>query len=202
MEPWNTWSNIVFLLVILYWAYQFQFRWREHTSVFLMLAFTGIGLVGGTLYHGTRSHCFWLFLDWIPIVLNSAVLSMIFWHGYFEKWKISFCCGFIPALLAFLLQVSFGFQSIVFSSLAYLLLFLSVLLSLVFWIQKKGTQHINALVFASGSIAMGFLSRLAERLPQFDFLPMGTHFLWHIFGALSCHFVLSYLYRWQLQKSH
>jgi hypothetical protein len=29
---------------------------------------------------------------------------------------------------------------------------------------------------------------------EFSFLPMGTHFLWHVFSAVGAYFVLKYLY--------
>lgn len=202
VEPWNTASNLVFLFVILYWAVRLKFQWRKFPSIFFMLAFTSVGLFGGTLYHGTRSNCFWLFLDWIPIVLNVGVLSFVFWNGYFQNWKIALLFGLPPTLAATLLQLYFGFHSVLYSTLAYLSLFLSAIASLIFWIRKKGSLHLRLLGFAMISVGLSFLARLAERSPHFDFLTMGTHFLWHIFGAMTCHLVLLYLHRWQVSEKH
>jgi len=153
-------------------------------------------------YHGTRSNCFWLFLDWIPIVLNVGVLSFVFWNGYFQNWKIALLFGLPPTLAATLLQLYFGFHSVLYSTLAYLSLFLSAIASLIFWIRKKGSLHLRLLGFAMISVGLSFLARLAERSPHFDFLTMGTHFLWHIFGAMTCHLVLLYLHRWQVSEKH
>ncbi len=202
VEPWNTVSNLSFLFLILYWAFRLEFQWKKFPSIFFLLAFTSVGLFGGTLYHGTRSHCFWLFLDWIPIVFNVGVLSVVFWNGYFQNWKLALLFGIPPTLAAAVLQLYFGFQSVLYSTLAYLSLFLSVGASLFFWLRKNGRQHGHLLGFAMISAGLAFLSRLAERSPFFDFLTMGTHFLWHIFGAMTCHFVLLYLYRWQFSETH
>ena len=78
VEPWNTASNLLFLVIILYWAWRLKGEIRAHRFIAGAIPVLIIGWVGGTVYHATRSHNLWLFMDFVPIALLAAAVSMYF----------------------------------------------------------------------------------------------------------------------------
>ena len=78
VEPWNTWSNLVFLFVVIFWALRAYREPRTHLFLAGALPVLFIGFVGGTVFHGTRSHEVWLLMDWVPIVLLCTACMVLF----------------------------------------------------------------------------------------------------------------------------
>ena len=80
VEPWNTYSNLLFLALIVFWFLRVRRNIRDHLFIAYCLPVFLLGWVGGTVYHATRSHEVWLFLDWAPIALLALAVAIFFWH--------------------------------------------------------------------------------------------------------------------------
>jgi hypothetical protein len=78
VEPWNTASNLLFLVIILYWVWRLKGQIRAHRFIAGAMPVLTISWVGGTVYYATRSHNLRLFMDFVPIALLAAAVSMYF----------------------------------------------------------------------------------------------------------------------------
>ena len=89
VEPWNTYSNLLFLALIVFWFFRVRRNVRDHRFIAYSLPVFLLGWVGGTVYHATRSHEVWLFLDWAPIALLALAVAIFFWHRQGVSWFVA-----------------------------------------------------------------------------------------------------------------
>ncbi|PIY08990.1 MAG: hypothetical protein COZ18_09445 [Flexibacter sp. CG_4_10_14_3_um_filter_32_15] len=195
VEPFNTASNLVFLFVIIYWAskiYPNFHRYRFMTYVIITLS---IGYIGGTIYHGTRSHEIWLLMDWVSIFILSVSGVVYFFRKLGIHWLIMVVLVLFPFLLMFTLDAIPSLPRSIKNLIEYSSLAFTILLPIFFYLQKtnwffKERILIGLLLFC---IAIFFRTIDNTEISN-NYFSMGKHFLWHIFGALAVHAVISYLY--------
>lgn len=199
-EPWNTASLIPFGLIIAYWAWHLEFgrrdgRWRQHRFLASSLPIIGLSLIGGLLYHGTRSSRLWLVLDWLPIAtLLLAVAVHQWWRVLRGRWR----------LLAYVLPLaSLGLGGLLWRStlpiqarinLNYAFMASIVLLPLGLRLGQTRGRHGAWVVGAVACFAAAVACRALDR-ELLHLLPMGTHWLWHVLGAGATACLAAYLYR-------
>ncbi len=199
VEPFNTISNLVFLGIIIYFVIRVYKNPKQHSFLAFCLPILAIGFVGGTVFHGTRSHQIWLFMDWMPIMILclSAVIYFIF--KLYEIWWKRILTIFI------IFGVSFAIRMLpipisVRISLGYVITAITVLLPITLYLIKTKGKHKELIIvaFLCFAIAVGF--RSADQFWETDFLYMGTHWLWHVFGGISVFFLMLYVYKDKLKK--
>lgn len=78
VEPFNTFSNIFFLMIILYFSFKVYANYSKHRFLAWSLPLLFLGFIGGTVYHATRSHDIWMFMDWLPIVILCLSVSLYY----------------------------------------------------------------------------------------------------------------------------
>jgi hemolysin III len=194
VEPFNTASNLAFLLVILLLARRLRRAgWRGHEVTLLALAIIAVGFVGGTLYHATRACDLWRLLDVMPIVLVVLLASVYFLHAVL---------GGLLRVLLVLLPVLWGYRWWVAASayeadppiaFGYIFLALLVIVPAALHCGLRGWRHGRLLLLAAASFALAFVCREADAAAVSRLLPMGSHFVWHLGGASASFFALSYL---------
>ena len=203
VEPFNAFSNLLFLLVAIYW-YQRKVGSKEKGFRFFLnvnLPLLLIGFVGGTVYHATRSHFLWMMMDVIPIYVIALFTAIYHWYLISIR-------GF-RLILVFLL--TFGLPEFivwkVFSehpqryTFGYAVLAIPIILP-IFWDQLK--QRWKQCFFLIAPVSFLIMALCCRALDSSEFvqrnLSIGTHWLWHIFGALTCHFVLVYMEKRSLEN--
>lgn len=207
VEPWNTFSNLIFLLIFIYFSRRSRINFLKHPLLVVSLPILLTGFIGGTVYHATRSDPLWLKMDWMPIFILCLLAAFDFWYKVTSGrlWlAAALIVGMFVATRTIFLALPIGGAlriSVLYSSLAVFLLLPAFLLALKvrsrdLWYRLLG----SALLFA---IAINF--RVLDRGLGADIMPMGTHFLWHIFGGLSVFclmdFVLLYDERTRLNEN-
>lgn len=199
-EPWNGVSAFLFLFIVGYWAYRLRGQYRNYLFMTIAVPILAIGGIGGTIYHLFRIHPFFLFMDWLPIMVLCVGAS-----GYFlarllnSTWK-----GIAGVVLFFVTQFAmFGLIQAYAPSwmsmgvnLNYMFMAAFILLPAIFLLRRNkgaGGRHLAAALVCF-SLAISF--RFLDPYPQYyvHILPMGSHFLWHLFGALACHFMYCFVY--------
>jgi len=157
-----------------------------------VLPIIAISYVGGTMFHATRSHEFWLRLDWMPIMFLCLSLVIYFIFKLARTWwsRLLLIVAILGA--SFLLR-TLPIPSGLRISLGYVITALTILLPLGWHLHK--TQWKNAglasLAFLVFALAIYFRS---IDLTQTVF-PMGTHWLWHFFGGVAVHFLIAYIFK-------
>ncbi|GAA4279413.1 ceramidase domain-containing protein [Aquimarina mytili] len=194
VEPFNTFSNLIFLFIIIYFSVRVYKNFRDHAFLGFCLPVLAIGFVGGTLFHGTRSHEIWLFMDWVPIMLlcMASVFYFIF-KLFYVWWKR------LVALIV-LFAVSFAIRllpvpPVIRISLGYVITAITVLSPIILYLIKTKGQHKELIIAAVLSFVLAVSFRSLDRILNTEFLYMGTHWLWHLFGGISVFFLMLYLYR-------
>ena len=106
VEPFNTYSNIFFLIIIIYFSVKVYRDYSNHRFLAWSLPVLFLGFIGGTVYHATRSHDVWMYMDWLPIVILCLAVSVY----YTIKLKMSRKSRFI--LILIILFLVFGVRMI------------------------------------------------------------------------------------------
>lgn len=192
VEPWNTLSNLAFLLLVLYWARIAREGGPGAGFLRRSLPVLFVGWAGGTLYHGWRSSELFYVMDYLPIYGLAAATSLWFWHraGY-ARWGWIFPAS---ALAPIVWQLATGSSSPALISAGYGGFALVTLLPVVLCERRSGWQNGGWLLASIQFFAIALCFR------QFDWelsvwVPRGTHFLWHLFGAAAVHCLLQILVR-------
>lgn len=190
VEPFNMASAALFLIIVAYWAYQLRGRFSRHVFLTVATPILAIGGIGGTIYHGFRTAEFFLVMDWLPILILSLMACFFFTHLATKKrWAGA-------ALIVFVFVTHEAIHAIlrpsIANNLAYTLLALTILVPLLAVVFKSNGKHAKWVVIAMLSFCFALGFRMAD---PFGWLPMGTHFLWHLFGAFACHAMFVYIFK-------
>ena len=192
VEPFNTFSNLIFLFLIIYWGIKVYRNPKQHQFLAWVLPIIGISYVGGTVYHATRSHEFWLRLDWMPIMLLCAAVVIYFIFKLVKSWwrRIIWIVILLGAsFLLRILPIPIGLRI----SLGYVITAATILIPIAWYLIRTKGKNITLVVTAFIIFAIAIFFRSID-LHQ-DFFPMGTHWLWHLFGGIAVHFLIAYIFK-------
>ena len=193
VEPWNTYSNLLFFIVLVYWSIRVYKDVKNHKFIALTLPILLIGNIGGNIYHATRSSDFWLYMDSIPIFLLSFLVAT---HFILKQkiYKIYIPFIFIlPFVHLYLINSVIEVPEFVERMLEYPILVIIVLFPLFRWLYITKWKNLHLIVLSILFISLALIARIIDL--KADFLPMGTHWLWHSFGAMMTYTIILYIYK-------
>ena len=199
VEPWNALSSLAIVIPAIYWLIRIRKNIKDNLFIAFCIPLLALGGTGSTLFHAFRSSSFLLVMDWLPIVILSFAVSMYLWQRVTKRWWLTAMIGAGGFTIRYLLFRSATFSHHTSINIGYfisgLMIFLPALIVLV------RTQWIKwwmlAVSVSLWGIALFF--READASGMFT-LPMGTHFLWHIFSGIGAFFLADYLYHISRQK--
>ncbi len=203
-EPWNTATAALFIAIAVAFAWRVRGRAREFPFLTVCLPILLAGAIGGTLFHGTRTRIFYFLLDVVPISLLGLAGSLFMAYRLWGRWM--WLC-YLPAVAVFYLVVNrvlfrtVGQMSPQWSvNISYASLALIVLspIALVLW--RTRFRHGGWVVAGVVSFAIAWFFRLVDRDIGAT-LPMGSHWLWHTFGAISTALMIQFFYTVEGDKS-
>jgi len=189
-EPWNTVSELAFLIVIVFWALRLRGQARRHWFVASALPVVFVAFVGGVLFHGLRLHPGFLLLDWVPIaILLFATVTYLFWRATGRLWAaLLYVAAFF---LAGRLVFSLGIERVQRIAFHYAVAAAFIAIPVVIEARRAG-RGLREIGIALALIVVGTLCH-AYDLETCDVLPMGTHWVWHVCAAGAVHYVLRFL---------
>ena len=188
VEPFNTFSNLGFLLIVLYWVVVLLPVWRNHQFLSLCVALLFVGWFGGTMYHAKRNRDLWLLLDVGPIFVISLMAIIYFW----TKTKLHWLWGLIISLVPFIIRAFMGRHpkpSV--SFLGYCVVILPVLVPLSVLLVMTNFSNWLYLALAVVFFAMALFFRTIDLRVTWKH---GSHWLWHIFGALAVQLTFMFIF--------
>ena len=197
VEPWNTASNLFFLALVLFWTYRVYKNYQQHRFIGFMLPVLFIGWIGGTVYHATRSHEAWLLMDWVPILLLSVAVSIYYSIKQRIPRKKTITLSILPIILAFGLRhlaINDIMSRNIGSLISYSMMAFIILFPIFRYLSKTKWHNAKWVIAAMSSFILAISFRSIDLLVDLDFLPMGTHWLWHSFGALSATLLITFIY--------
>ncbi len=198
VEPWNTYSNLLFLALIVFWFLRVRGNIPEHRFIAYSLPVFLLGWVGGTVYHSTRSHDIWLFLDFGPIAILALAVALFFWRRQGISW-------FLAPVLVIGPPVLVGFAANAFDVagpwVGFPVLAFTILVPVLVHLARTGWENFGLVAGALAGFAVAVGFRSIDRVVLIEFLPMGTHWLWHSVGAGAVHLLMLYIYRSDLREA-
>lgn len=194
VEPWATFTNLIFLFIVIYWTRKTRLSFKKYPLISVSMPILFIGYVGGTIYHATRSHRIWLLLDYMPIMILVLAAAIFLWQAIFNDLKWTFACTLGPVFLYRIITSVVTIPDQYFINIGYSILALSILMPAVCHCWLKNRSGAKWLLLALVSFVIAICCRLFDMKVAETVLPIGTHFLWHIFGGVSTFFLIQYLY--------
>ena len=193
VEPWNTFSNIFFLILIIYLVKRTRLSFKRYPLVVLGLPILTVGFIGGTIFHATRSSNLWLRMDFIPIFLLALMAAIYFWKEVLGNYVRS---TIVVLLLFILARIPWWLAEIPIATkigIGYSSLAVTLILPMLILCRREHWIGLNKILLAFASFGIAITCRTIDKTFGAELLPMGTHFLWHIFGAISVLFVFQYV---------
>jgi hemolysin III len=190
VEPCNTVSNAAFLILFVYWFVKAPRQGPAARLFRLGLPVLLFSWVGGTLYHGWRSSDVYYVMDYLPIYGLAFAVSLWLW-----TWLKSLALGAtlaVPSLTLVGVQIAHDVKSLLLHTLTYLGIGSLVIVPVCILAHRRGWRNLNLLGAGLGAFALAIFFRTVDGAAG-HYFAHGTHFLWHILGALSVHLLLLYL---------
>jgi hypothetical protein len=199
-EPWNAYSSLLFFIPIIFWLFKLRGEYKKNYIILLILPFLFINGLGSTLYHAFRSSEVFLFLDFLPASFMSFILSSYLWSRLTNSIlkAIAIVAGFYIlglSCLFFLSKIPALDQ--LGPNIAYLIVGASYFIPIVIILFKTNWFKINLVLLSLGSLGTALLFRLLDYPSEnhlAEYLPQGTHFLWHAFSVIAVFSMGYYVY--------
>ena len=197
VEPWNAASAALFVVLVLVWVVRLRGKFREYPFLSCCLPLLLAGGIGGTLYHAFRASRVWFLMDVIPILALGVAASVYLWVRLRPRWWVVIALlGAYVAVnrVAFFSALRAGLPvhwaiNLHYASLAAFIVLPTFLVLVRTRFRDAGWVYTALVLFA-----IAWFCRIADTLRP-PLLPMGTHWLWHTFGAFAVAALAEYFYR-------
>lgn len=192
VEPWAVYSQFLFLVVVAYWAWRIRGRRREQRFLALCLPLLAVQSVGSIVYHATRAHLAWMLLDVIPLYLVCLLAAGHFWRRFGLSALPTVAAVVVPVLLGAGAARLVPLPGYLGAALTYGGFFLAILIPALALLPDIEPRHRSLPFTALAALVLALFFRSADH--AVPWLPMGTHWLWHVFGALAVNQLIRYVY--------
>lgn len=197
-EPLNALTSCLFLAIAVFWTIKLWKNFSSHPFLSYCLVLLYIGGIGGTTYHALRKWPIFIFMDWMPIMLL-CVSAGIYFLAKLTRWY------YAALMVALYVGFQFWFRNILadrlqlFININYAAMAALVLLPVLAYLIRNKWKDGKWVGFALVAFAIALTFRIADR---WELVTTGTHFLWHIFGAIAaaCMFHFIYLTKIEVRK--
>jgi len=190
-EPWNAATAFLFVLVAGFWFVRLRGRLRRYPFLAISLPILLVGGIGGTLYHGLRNWVGFFLMDVIPIYLLGLIVSVYWWVRLGPRVRhllaMVLVLAFVQVVGAWQLPPHWAIN------VSYAMLALLIVAPLSLVLIRTRFRHAGWVATAFVAFGIAWFFRLADAWDD-PVLPMGTHWLWHTFGAATTAALTEYVY--------
>jgi hemolysin III len=196
-EPWNAASALAFLALVAFWAVRLRGRYRRHAFLTACLPLLAVGGAGGALYHASRASYAFFLLDVVPIAILVLAASLYLWARLLPgRWGLLLVLP--PSLLAGAFPRAEPEHFTI--NLSYALLATLILAPALLTLARDHGRHGAWVALALACFGVALVCRHADLAWRCAWLPMGTHWLWHLGGAGATAALAEYLYRLEAER--
>lgn len=192
VEPWNAWSSLTFVVVALVLLRQLRGNFKTYPFiVFFCVPLLIFGGLGSTLFHAFRSSVWLLLMDVFPIIVLVLGVSIWMWLKVLSpKWLV------IPVIVLFvgftyLSRQLFDGQDQI--SAGYVVRGTMLLLPCYLYLSRTKFYMGRLFAGAVACFALALLFRFLDEKIELQWMPWGTHWLWHVSTAFGAYFLGKYL---------
>jgi hypothetical protein len=191
-EPLNAFTSVFFLVLAIYWTYKLRGKGRQHTFLSVALILLYIGGIGGTIYHGLRQWSFFIIMDWLPIVLL-CIMAGVYFLARVTRWY--YAVILVAAYICFQVyarstMIPNGYTHL-YLNINYAILASIVLFPVLAFLTMTQFKNGRWVWYAFISFVLALTCRVIDMWYVFE---SGTHFLWHVFGAVAAYCMFRYIY--------
>lgn len=195
VEPWNSLSS----LFIAGAGAVFLFKIRKGEPGYGFILFSAImlliGGIGSTLFHGLRTSRWLVIMDFLPIVIVSLTVGLVFWKRVVHNWLLA--TVIIIALMALRLslyqqQKALNITGQGLINISYFISGITIFLPCLIFLVRTRFFKSNYLFASLGLMILALVFRTIDKEVT-DFIPIGTHFLWHVASGLGAYFMGLYI---------
>lgn len=184
VEPWNAISSLILLVPGLIWIKQERGKIKENLFLCLCFGLLFLGGLGSTFFHAFRSSSILLQMDVMPMLFLTLCISWYFWDKIISN-KIILYLILTTAFLSRLAVSHMDFLSVhTRGNISYFIGGSLFFLPAMLFTRNFGLKKSRDLFLSIFFFSIALLCRELDRI-HMDLLPMGTHFLWHIFTAVG-----------------
>jgi hypothetical protein len=190
VEPWNAISSLFYLVPVIYFLIRLRGQYRQFAFlIWFCSPLLAIGGIGSALFHGLRAYPFFLYMDFVPIAILTLGVSIYFWVRILTRWWYVLIIIVVSMGLRFLGFAIHRGQTAI--NLSYLNTGLMIFIPAVIYIFRTRFYALGFLICAIVFLGLSLLFRIVDDWESF--LPMGTHWLWHLFSASGALMLGQYL---------
>lgn len=190
-EPLNTITSCFFLAIAVYFSFKVWGKFKTYRFLSFALVLLYIGGIGGTTYHGLRRWPIFIMMDWMPIMLL-CLSAGVYFLAKITRWYFAVLIVLVYAIFQFVLRKQFtGGDFQIFVNINYAFMAALVLFPVFGYLLKNEWKNGKWVGFALLAFIFALTFRIADK---WEVLEIGTHFLWHTFGAVASFCMLNYIY--------
>ncbi len=191
VEPWNAISSILLIIPAIYFFLKLRSEWKKYGFVMYCVPLLILGGLGSTFFHAFRSSPFFLYLDVLPTAILTLSVGIYFWVKALPKWWGVFIVIFINILIRWYVEGNVSPHTNF--NIAYALTGTSIFLPILYLSYKNKFKNLIVILISVLSLILSLMFREFDARYTFDYLPMGTHFLWHALSAIGAYYLAKYL---------
>ena len=190
-EPLNALTSCLFLGIAIFWTIKLWHSFKTHPFMSYCLVLLYIGGVGGTTYHAFRKWPVFIMMDWMPIMIL-CVSAGTYFLAQIVKWYYAVLLVLFFVAFQFLLRNWLEADKMqLFININYAMMAALVLLPVLGHLIQTQWKDGKWVGFALISFVIALFFRIADK---WELANTGTHFLWHIFGAIASFCMFQYIY--------
>lgn len=194
VEPWNAFSSLALIIPAIIGYILLKGKYKSHFFItYIGMPLSALGGIGSTLFHAFRNSDFFLLLDFVPVAILSLAIAIYFLNILLRRWWLS-----VLIIIGFLILRSLSFQiwegnRQTAISISYLLTGIMVSTPILLFLIKSKFKFAKYILLSILFFGTSLVFRAIDNIDG-QVLPMGTHFLWHIFSALGAFLLGVYIY--------
>lgn len=190
-EPWNAVSSIAIVLPAVYWAFKLKWNFKDYLFLYYLMPLLFLGGTGSLLFHAFRSSRWLLWMDVFPTALVTLSVGIYFWNKVLvKKWQMAVVI--IP--FTYLRYAVFDYFSGSFAvNLSYFMTGFFIFFPVIFYLKKHAFKHLFPILLSVIFLSLSLVFRRIDHMAAI-YIPMGSHFLWHILSGVGAFYLAKYLY--------
>lgn len=196
-EPWNALSSLAIVIPAVYWAFKLKWDFKNFAFLYFLIPLLALGGTGSLLFHAFRSSRFLLWMDVFPTAIVTLGVSIYFWDKVLpKKWQVAS----VVLPFTFIRYAIFDIYSGQFAlNLNYFVTGFLIFSPIIFYLSRNNYKYFRtifiSIIFLSSSLVLRRIDYSVAEL-----IPMGSHFLWHIFSGVGAFYLAKYLYKVRMDE--
>jgi len=197
VEPWNAISSLMIVIPAIIWLIKVWGNYKDYKFLVYCIPLMIFGGSGSTFFHAFRASRFFLFMDVLPTAILTLSMGIYFWIKVFKRWWYVLFVILFSFLIRFLFFGSLPRHTAI--NISYAITGVIVGLPLIIILFRTKYFKIKYVIITIILFITALLFRELDAYP-ISILPVGTHFLWHVFSGVGAYYILGYLYHFRKRE--